>query len=310
MMSELRPRGRFDLRSVDLNLLVSLHYLLQESQVTAAAERMYVSQPSMSASLGRLRRLLDDPLLVRAGRRLVLTPYAEGLRDEIAEILSQIEKALSTRPSFDPETAPSHFVISATDYITLLVLKQLTTELAATTQVHLEVRPVTTTHIEELRDNKVDMVITPREVLRDAQDLHSATLFRDRFVGIASRDNKAVESLTTETFSEMPYLAYRSDGTRSNVDDQLDRLGITRNVQMTSESFVVAPLMVSGSDFIAIVQERLARELLEPLQLQIFDPPVPLLPVTQAVFWHPRRVDDPAHRWLRELIIQMARGMP
>jgi DNA-binding transcriptional LysR family regulator len=309
MASSGQGRRRFDVRRVDLNLLVSLHYLLQEAQVTAAAERMSVSQPSMSASLARLRRLLDDPLLVRAGRRLVLTPYAEGLRDQVADILREIELTLSTRPTFDPATESRHFVISATDYITLVLLKSLVSELSASTKVHIEVQPVTASHLDDLRNNRIDMIITPREVLGDVPDLLSATLFRDRFVGVASRHNTSIDNLTPELFSTLPYIAYRSDGKRSNVDGQFDRLGVARNVQMTSENFVVVPLVVTSSDFIAMIHERLGRMMMESLQLRLFEPPVALRPVTQAVFWHPRRIDDPAHRWLRERIVRMGRAL-
>lgn len=307
--SDETTRRRFDLRRVDLNLLVCLHYLLQECQVTAAAERMCISQPSMSASLGRLRRLLDDPLLVRAGRRLVLTPYAESLRDQVADILREIELTLSTRPTFDPATEARHFVVSATDYITLLLLKRLVNELASSTKVHIEVHPVTASHLDDLRNNRIDMLITPREVIGEVPDLLSATLFRDRFVGVASKNNPRIDDLTIESFSTLPYIAYRSDGKQSNVDSQLDRLGVPRNIQLTSETFVVVPLVVTGSDFIAMIHERLGELVLDALDLRLFEPPVPLLPVTQAVYWHPRRLDDPAHRWLRELIVRMGRAL-
>lgn len=302
--------SRFDLRRVDLNLLVSLHYLLQECQVTAAAERMSVSQPSMSASLARLRRLLDDPLMVRAGRRLVLTPYAEGLRDQVAAVLREIEFTLSTRPVFDPTSESRQFVIAATDYITLVLLKDLVSDLSMSMNIHLEVQPVMASHLDDLRNNRIDMIITPREVMGEVTDLLSATLFRDRFVGVASAQNDAIEGLTTQRFSQLPYIAYRSDGKRSNVDGQFDLLGVPRNVQMTTENFVVVPHIVTGSNFIAMVHERLWRFMPSSLNLKLFESPVALRPVTQAVYWHPRRMDDPAHRWLRERIVRMSRAQP
>lgn len=316
----VQPRSaRFDVRRIDLNLLVSLHHLLQECHVTAAAERMAVSQPSMSASLARLRRLLDDPLLVRVGRGLVLTPYAEGLRDSIAAILQDVEIALSTRPTFDPVAESREFSIAATDYVTFILLTDLVARLGEQANVHIQVKPIDENCIEDLRANTVDLVIAPREVMADATDLVGATLFRDRLVGIRRRDDDTASArpaptddepaVARETVATLPYVAYRPWGRPSHLDGQLESLGLTPNIKLTTQHLLGIPLMVSESELVSFVYERLALRMATCLPLEVFAPPVAMASVTQAVYWHPRRSDDPAHRWLREEVIRLGRAL-
>ena len=119
------------LAGVDLNLLVALDALLAERSVTRAAERVGLSQPGMSNTLARLRKLFGDPLLVREGLTLVPTPRAESLRQPVAEALSLIQHALDDRPGFDPATDPATFTVSCSDYSLLMLIGPLVRRLAA-----------------------------------------------------------------------------------------------------------------------------------------------------------------------------------
>ena len=114
-----------NLRSIDLNLLVSLDALLNESSVSRAADRMRVGQPAMSATLARLRALFDNPLLVRVGRELRLTPFAEALREPLAEVLAGIEAVVNAGVAFDPATSSRTFTVMASDYVALVLLRPL-----------------------------------------------------------------------------------------------------------------------------------------------------------------------------------------
>lgn len=296
-----------DLRKVDLNLLVSLQYLLQEKHVTAAARLMSVSQPAMSASLARLRVLLDDPLLVRAGGHLVLTSFAASLLEPVRTILQDIDVTLSARPHFDPAVDSRRFTLAATDYMTFVFLRHIIFALPSLAKdVRLHVEPVLPGYGDDLRTGRIDMLILPREVAQNIGDLQSADLFSDRFVGAASAKNTDVEDMTVENFSTLPYLAYQVNGGPSNVDKQLDALGVRRNVEMTTESFLVPPLILADSRMITMIHARTGALLRGSAGLRLFEPPVPLSPINQALFWHPRRADDPGHRWLRDQIIHLA----
>jgi Transcriptional regulator len=300
-----------DLRGVDLNLLVSLDALLRERHVTLAAKRMSVSQPAMSSSLARLRKLLDDPLLVRAGRQLVLTSFAEGLREPLSNILENIDLTLTARPHFDPATDERTFTIAASDYITLVLLRKVVSTLSVIASgVRLHVQPVLLDYSAQLRQDTIDLIVLPLEVAEDIGDMSHATLFQDRFVCAAGKDNPAdLSRMTPESFSRLPHIAYRVNGGPSNVDQQLEELGISRSIEMTTESFLIAPFMLSGTRFVAMVHERLAVEVRDIAGIELFEPPVPLKPITQTLFWHPRRTNDPAHRWLREQIVEAAQRL-
>ena len=296
-----------DLRGVDLNLLVSLHHLLQERHVTAAAEKMSISQPAMSAALARLRSMLDDPLLVRAGRRLALTPFAETLVGPVGSILDDIQHTLTARPSFDPRVDSRTFTVAATDYMTFVFLRRIVFALPTLAKdVRVYVVPVLPGYSNDLRNGRIDLLILPHQVVEDVGDMESAKLFDDRFIGAASASNSEVDNMTVKKFSSLPYIAYRVNGGPSNVDRQLDALGVRRNVEMTTESFLIPPLILADSRLIAMIHARTGALLAETTGLKLFEPPVKLQPINQALFWHPRRTDDPAHRWLRERIVEMA----
>lgn len=298
-----------DLRRVDLNLLVSLDALLRERHVTRAAKRMSVSQPAMSASLARLRELLDDPLLIRAGREMVLTPFGEGLREPLSSILEDIDLTLTARPHFDPLIDQRTFTIAASDYITLVLLRHVVVELSRVASgVRLHVQPVLSNYADQLRQDTIDLIILPQEVVEDMDDMSSVTLFHDRFVCAAGVDHpRDLTGMSVELFSELPYIAYRVYGEPSNIDKQLDDLGISRRVEMTTESFLIAPFMLSGTSLIAMLHETLANEVKRIANIRLYEPPVTVQPITQKLFWHPRRTKDPAHRWLREQILAVAR---
>lgn len=297
-----------DLRGVDLNLLLSLDALLRERHVTLAAQRMSVSQPAMSSSLARLRKLMEDPLLVRAGRNLVLTTLAEGIREPLSNILESIDLTLTSRPHFDPNVDKRTFTIAASDYITLVLLRHVVERLSQVAGgVRLHVQPVWSDYAPRLRHDSIDFVVLPLEVAEDVADMSQQALFVDRFVCAAGVDHpQDLNKMTRGVFSKLPYIAYRVNGGQSNVDKQLDDLGVNRNVEMTTESFLIAPFMLTGTRFIAIIHERLAKEIQVSAKISLYDPPVPVDPVTQTLYWHPRRMKDPAHMWLRNLIFEVS----
>ena len=99
---------------LDLNLLVALDALLTERNVTRAAERVFIAQPAMSRALARLRRQFDDPLLIRVGRELRLTPVAQALIEPVRDALLQVQAALGTRPAFDPARSQRVFPVATT----------------------------------------------------------------------------------------------------------------------------------------------------------------------------------------------------
>src|SRR5690349_6747031 len=197
------------LAGVDLNLLVALDALLAERNVTRAAERVGLSQPGMSNTLARLRKLFGDPLLVREGLTLVPTPRAESLRQPVAEALSLVQHALDDRPGFDPATDPATFTVSCSDYSLLMLIGPLVRRLAAAAPgLTIQVLPRAPDPVRLLRDGDADLVIEPVEIMPEVT-LPSLRLFADRWICCVWEGTTEVgDVMTMETYLRLGHLVY------------------------------------------------------------------------------------------------------
>ena len=294
---------RSRLNRTDLNLLVAFDALMSELSVTRAAERLSIGQPAMSASLGRLRKLFDDPLLVREGGALVPTSTALSLLEPIREALSLVDSALGTRHSFDPATAERMFTIIASDYLVLVMLQDLFADLAESAPgIRLNIAPIVPDFADQLRRGLTDFVILPSDVAAPhTRHLPHEELFRDRYVVAVDRDNPAVgDSIDMATFNSLPYIAYSGGPLQSVAQMRLESGGWQRQIDVTTQSFVVAPFLLTGTRFTALIHERLGARVAETANLHLLEPPEPLEPLTECLYWRPQDTHDPGHRWLRE----------
>ncbi|WP_430336174.1 LysR family transcriptional regulator [Rhodococcus sp. ACT016] len=296
---------------MDLNLLLSLEALLTERSVTRAAERMSVGQPAMSASLARLRKHFNDPLLVREGRGLALSPLGESLLDPVRTAVGSVEAALERTPVFDPAADRRTFTIIASDYVLVVLLRKLIAVLATEAPgVQLTVAPIGSDFADQLRRKRADLVIVPTEVVDPDFHFPGTHLMTDRYVLIADRNYTDLpEVISIEEFAALPYAAYVVAPIKPVIERQLDTLGIARKIAVGTQSFVAAPFLLRDTRLVSLVHEKLARELEGPAQLRIIEPPVDLPPLHEKLFWHPRHTSDPAHRWLRNRIIELARTL-
>lgn len=293
-----------DLSRIDLNLLVALDALLAEQNVTRAAGRLFVGQSTMSATLSRLRRLLQDPILVREGREFVATPFAESLAVPLGEVLAQVAQLVDRRPEFVPATSNRTFRIMATEYSTSIFLQPLLARFAhEAPNVELHFSTVSSNFYDQIRRGEADLLVHPLETLTGADRFEHAVLFRDRYVLLADSANPALDrGFTTAQLSTMPYLAMTSDGRPSYGDLQLERLGIPTR-RMVVAAGALAPFLLRGTDVVTITHESLARFAAEETQtLAIADLPFNLENLTEAMIWLPRYTRDPAHQWLRRTI--------
>lgn len=298
-----------DLRKIDLNLLVDLDALLATRSVTDAGRRLNLSQSAMSGSLARLRKLFNDPLLVRNGRTLAPTTRAEALAGPVREILGKIGDILASSETFSPATAQRTFSISATDYATAVLLAPvLRTLSAAAPNVTINVRPRTTDVHSLLREDRVDIAIEPRELMAETTLPH-AMLFRDRWVCIvdASVDRGAGETLDLAGFLALPHILYSigPDMQLNIADRHLADQGLERRVEATVETFLLVPTLVRGTDLVSLVLERSIR-LHSTEGLLLLEPPVPVPDINETMYWNPRHTDDPGHTWLRGKLLSAA----
>lgn len=293
---------------MDLNLLVAFDVLMAEGSVTRAAERLSIGQSAMSSTLGRLRRLFNDPLLVRDGRGLTPTPLAESLAGPVHDVLTGIEQVLTQRTTFDPATAERTFSVIANDYLAMTFLQPLIRQLSAEAPgIRLKVFPTGDDFADQLRRDQADLLIIPREAFEDHALFPHRVLFQDRYLVAVDRDHPEVgDQITAEQFSTLPYLAAASGHLRGLSEMQLDFLGVPRNIEITA-GFGMAPFMLRGTRLITLVHERLGLLIQEAAGIRLLDPPVPQLqPITEIMAWTRRTDEDPGHRWFRRRLLDLA----
>lgn len=296
------------LHNVDLNLLVSLRALLTERSVTKAAEALSVGQPTMSASLSKLRRLLNDPLLVKNGRRMELTPLAESLVEQVAEVLSQIESLMTAPVDFDPAISRRTFTLIADDYVQMMVVRPLLQEIdRIAPEISLHVLPTQPDQLEPLRNGLCDLAVWSQWLApAAAAAFPSAELIADDFVGVVAEDNPEVgDVLTEEQIADMPYV--HVTGGLPSTDPSAGARGIApRNVMATTETFTSAAHMVADTRMYTVLQRRLFDRLHVMLGLRAVRLEVEITSLTEAMHWHPRRTDDAGHQWLRSALLRLA----
>lgn len=299
------------LASVDLNLLVALDALLTESNVTRAAERTSVGQPAMSASLARLRKHFGDPLLVKQGRRLVRTPLADTLVGPVREALAAADAVLARPSGFDPKKDHAAFTIVAADYVTMVLLRPLLEMIAdEAPHVRISVRPVEAGYADQLRRGDVDMLIVPIELSGQRLTFPHEPLFTDRYVLVVDRNNPDVgDTVTLDELKALRYVAFSGGTVNPIADADLEALGVHLPVEISTQGFVVAPFLITGTRLASIALERLARELADAANLRIVECPLELRTIHEVLYWNPRQTDDPAHHWLRSRIVSFARTM-
>lgn len=298
--------GRFD-----LNLLVVLDALLREKNVTSAARRVHLSQPAVSTALSRLRRMLDDPLLVRQGRHMALTPRAEALVEPVRETLATIEQSILRPPVFDPEHDVRTFSVLASDYVGITLLRPLLARLGgAASRVRMNLRAVPAEWLEQVKRDEVDLAIVPDRLIAkdDLAALSSAKVIEDRFVAVVWQDHPMASRgrLSAEDLGRWPYLAYAPPRGTGLVEDSLDELGIDRSAEATGSNFTSLAFMLPDTMMITFIPQRLAARVAPAAQVAVLQPDFPLRPLSQAAFWHPRRDRDSGHVWLRQELMATA----
>ena len=295
--------------NLDLNLLVSLDALLQQRSVTRAARQLGLSQPALSASLGRLRRHFDDELLARVGNEYRLTPLAVQLQLQARLALEGVQRVFSAQPYFDPGTSSREFTLLLSDYaVTVLgdTLCALLTEVAP--HARLRLAP----HSPELvarADQALlasDLMLLPRGFV---DDLPHQDLYTDEWVLVVSTDNTEIgDAVTVEQLRELPWVVVYHGQTASTPAARALRVqGIEPRVQVVTESFLTVPTLVAGSPRISLLQRRLAALLPRDTGVRTLPCPVDVGGLVEAMYWHPVYDRDPEHVFLRRLTVQAAR---
>lgn len=299
-------------RRLDLNLLVALDVLLTERNVTRAAAKLNVTQPAMSGSLARLRDYFGDPLFVQVGRTMELTPLAVALGANIHDIMRRIDAALVTEPNFDPASSKRHFVVVASDYVVKMLLNDVVRAVHRLAPgITFEIRQASPKSAAALEAGEVDMVINP-EIDIVADHPHEV-LFEDDYVAACWSGTEAVgAALDMDAFLSLGHVVFRAELQGSPWIERwfLQHYGDARRIELATHSFMQVAEGLVGTDRIATLPSRLAREAATALPLRLLALPMTPPRLVESLQWGAHRELDPAHRWVRERIREAASALP
>ena len=301
---------------VDLNLLVALDALLTEGGVTGAARRLGLSASAMSRTLTRLRSATGDPLLVRAGRGLVPTPYAAELRERVHALSRDALAVLRPHASqIDIASLERTFTIRANEgFVAALSASLVASITEAAPRVRLRFAPKPEKDARPLREGEIDLEIGVLGAF--APEIRTQALFRDRFVGVARIGHPllAGTDVTPERYAACDHVvASRKGEFAGPVDDALKELGLQRTVSVVVPGFPDAMRIARHSDLVALVPrsclgDSLANDQPATAGLQSFELPVRTPEIVISAMWHPRTDADPAHKWLRDTVVAVCRA--
>jgi DNA-binding transcriptional LysR family regulator len=304
-----------NIRRTDLNLLAVFEVLMQERNVTRAAARLGLSQPAVSAALGRLRQSLGDRLLVRSGPGMRPTPRAEQLVGSISQALNSIESALALGATFDPAKARRSFTLMLSDIGEIIYLPRLIERVQREAPgIELSVRRLARARMaDELAVGSVDLALGWVDRLPD--DLYQQRLFDETFVCILrSKHPRIGKTLSLAQFASEWHLVVGRYETGSetffrsadgNLARELARKRVDRRIAMRVPDFLAVPHIIASTDLLCVVPRQLAEVYAAYGQVRLLALPVRGESFRVGQFWHKRFDSDQGNNWLRGVIREL-----
>jgi DNA-binding transcriptional LysR family regulator len=290
--------------SPDLNLLFALDVLLEEGSVVGAARRMNLSAPAMSRTLARIRETVGDPILVKVGRKMVPTPRALALREQVHGSVESALQLLQPEREVDLPSLKRSFNLHAND-VFISAFGEVLLERIRRQAPHVLLRfsPESDSEDSVLRDGKVDLYISAMRPM--GSEVHVQSLFTTKFVGLAREDHPIFQAeITPERLVRYDQISVSRRGRASGpIDTALQALGLSRHVSLVAPTFHSGVFMLGASDLILTLPEHVAWAVQRMgIRARAFALPIPLETIVIVQGWHPRFQSDGAHQWLRRVI--------
>jgi DNA-binding transcriptional LysR family regulator len=296
----------------DLNLLLAFDVLLEEANVTHAARRLGLSQPAMSARLARLRELFTDPLLVPSqdGRGMVPTARALALRAPLREALTRLWRVIEPPAAFEPRTSQRTFTLALNDNVATMLSGLLAAAVREAGGEHVRLAFVQpgADLAAKLEAGTLDLALGSSVSM--SGPFQRRHLFDERYQTARRKGHPWSEPLDLEAFCSLHHVIVSSEGGgfAGLVDRELARLGRTRHVAVSLQSYAVVPTLLAQTDYLCTLPRRLLQRFAD--QLLLCEPPLALPTYSLSAFWHARDQEDPAHTWLRERLFALAAPPP
>ena len=310
-----------NLERVDLNLLIYLDVLLREKNVTRAAEQLGVTQPAMSNILRRLRNLFNDPLLIRSSEGMTPTERALELQPRIRDALSDLSMILEPRTEFRPYTSNRVFRIMTSDYAEATLVPRLVKALRSEApNVVLDFLTPSDVSYRDMEQGKVDLAINRFNEI--PQSFHQVLVWRDSFSCLLNDKHPAAQHLNLKNYLDAQHIWVSKTGMGVGfginpdkqaglgwIDQALERIGQKRKISVFTRHYQMPALLAQNVDLVATLPTRMARLQANNPKLLIKDTPFYIPEFELKMAWCPLLHPHPAHRWLRQLILFVARQM-
>ena len=304
-------------RNLDLHLIRILYLLLVEKNVSRVALKLNQPQPSISASLRKLRELTGDAILVRGARGMVPTQHGESLMKPAKRILDEAESLFVRKAPFLPEEATRTFHIAAPDYLDARFLPNVVALLrrgSPASKLVIHALGPGQDYLRMLSDGDMDLVIANWD--EPPAHLHISKLFEDPIICTMRADSPyarrtAPDAMTLEDYLGLPHVAPTQSlpGYHGVIDAHLERLGLQRRVAVESPYFGVIPYMLTQSDLVLTTGRQFIRAFEKTLPLKSFTVPVKFPPMRFYQLWHQRVHQSTEHKWLRDHVSSAARSL-
>ena len=299
-----------NLRTVDLNLLTVFEAVYEERNMTRAAGRLAMTQPAVSNAVARLRTALRDELFVRGRRGSAVTPMAERIYPRIKSALASLREGLGETREFVAKESQRSFAIGAL-YAPGVGFARTIADWLKREAPRLSWRLAQVDDradaVQALRDGRLDFLLD--HVRPVARDVQSSTLFSDEFVVVVSGSHPRIRTpLSRSDFlaeRHVVHCSLRVPGSVFQIEGALGNRSLDVAVE-AREPFEI-PMMVAGTDLVAMCNRRLAEPWVNLLGLRLLPLPFRAPPLRGYLVWHASRSRDAGHRWVRDGVARLAR---
>lgn len=296
----------------DLNLLIYLNLLIKHGSVTQVAKTLNVSQPGVSAALRRLRAVLQDQVLVRAGGRMVPTAKALAVHAQAEPTLAMWTGLAQGGLGFDPVTTSRVYSVLASDYIQFLLVPSLAARLAQLAPMAgLRVIPSNPyRRLQMVVEREVDLAIGYYH--EAPEELRKRRLFEEQIVCVMRQGHPAAANFSVESLARYGHVVITSvsQGSYSeSLERSLAAKGIRRQTPLTVPSYLAVPQILLSTDYLALLPASLAQTFSQQLALCVRASPVPLPALDVSILYHTSHQEDEAHHWFRERVAETAAGL-
>lgn len=289
-----------NLNNIDLNLFLVFNAIYNERNLTKAANILCITQPAVSNALKRFRAAVNDQLFIRTPTGMAPTPVAESMITQVQQAIQLLDLSITSNQLFDPKSAEKNFVFNMNDMVEIMLLPSLMSLLSERApNASLETTQIDRSNIEkELTSGELDFAIDIPHVA--SPQLKQRVLIKDRYVCVARKDHPFIgTSITLEQYLSLGHIhiSSRRRG-KGFVDIALQKMGISRNIQMRAQHHWALPNLLANTNLLSIMPATMAKS----SKLKVVELPFAIEPVEWRLYWHKSADLDPKNIWMREMI--------